>query len=199
MNKALLIGIIVVIVVMVVFLIAAATREIINAAEAAVWFGIPLAGWIYLVWMVWKKKTNIFHDQMEPKPAESLLKRLKIFLLVGGMSFAMFWLNILVGIFDEPEEEGPVVFLIAFFFAVLFVIAAIGGLVTFLNGRQKPPSKEVAMFCKNCGKEVSDTTEICLGCGARPLAGNGFCQACGAQTNPMAEICIKCGVRLRKA
>jgi hypothetical protein len=54
------------------------------------------------------------------------------------------------------------------------------------------------MFCKNCGKELTDTPEICLGCGARPLAGTSFCNACGAETNPMAEICIKCGARLGK-
>ena len=55
------------------------------------------------------------------------------------------------------------------------------------------------MFCRNCGKELTGTPEICLGCGAKPLAGNSFCHACGAETNPLAEICIKCGVRLAKA
>ena len=83
--------------------------------------GALIAVWIYLVWMVRKKKTNIFHDQMEPKLAERRLKRLKTFLLVGGMSFAMFWVTILVqvvvlvGMYDQPEEEGPVVFSIVFF------------------------------------------------------------------------------------
>ncbi len=133
MNKILLIGIIVVMVVMVAFLIVALTRGIINALESIVWFLIPLAGWIYLVRMVWKKKTSLFHDQMEPRLAERRLKRLKTFLLVGGMAFSMFWLNILMGIviFDVTEEEGAVGFYIGFFAAVLFVIAAIGGLVTF--------------------------------------------------------------------
>ena len=58
---------------------------------------------------------------------------------------------------------------------------------------------EVEMFCRNCGKELTGTPEICPGCGARPLAGNSFCQTCGAETNPLAEICVKCGVRLGKA
>ena len=69
-NKKLLIGIIIVIiviVVMVVFLMAAMTRGIIRAVESAIFFWIPLAVWIFLVWTVWKKKTNIFHDQMELK------------------------------------------------------------------------------------------------------------------------------------
>jgi len=55
------------------------------------------------------------------------------------------------------------------------------------------------MFCRNCGKELIGTPEICMGCGAKPLAGNSFCHACGAATNPLAEICVKCGVRLAKA
>jgi hypothetical protein len=59
--------------------------------------------------------------------------------------------------------------------------------------------KEETMFCRNCGKELTGTPEICLGCGARPLVGTSFCNACGAETNPMAEICLKCGARLGKA
>jgi hypothetical protein len=139
MNKKLLIGIIVVIVGMVVFLIAALTRGIIHAVESVIWFWIPLAFWIFLVWIVWKRKTSIFHDQMEPKLAERRLKRLKTFLLVGGMSFAMFWLNILLGIaiFGPTEEEGAVGFFIGFFFAVLFVIAAIGFMVILIKGPRK--------------------------------------------------------------
>ena len=98
---------------------------------------IPVGIWIYLAWMVWKKKTKIFRDQMEPKLAERRLKRLKTFLLVGGMSFAMFWLNILVGnvIFDKD----PFSYFIAYVSAGLFVIATIGGLVIFLKGQEKPP------------------------------------------------------------
>jgi hypothetical protein len=52
------------------------------------------------------------------------------------------------------------------------------------------------MFCRNCGKELTGTPEICLGCGARPLVGSSFCHACGAKTNPLAVICIKCGASL---
>lgn len=55
------------------------------------------------------------------------------------------------------------------------------------------------MFCRNCGKELIGTPEICIGCGAKPLGGSSFCQACGATTNPQAEICLKCGARLAKA
>ena len=55
------------------------------------------------------------------------------------------------------------------------------------------------MFCRNCGKELTGTPEICMNCGARPSVGSSFCHACGAETNPLAEICIKCGVRLGTA
>ena len=54
------------------------------------------------------------------------------------------------------------------------------------------------MFCRNCGKELVGSPEICPSCGAKPLSGNSFCHGCGAPTNPMAEMCVKCGVRLAK-
>jgi len=43
---------------------------------------------------------------------------------------------------------------------------------------------------------VSETAEICIQCGSKPLVGRKYCQNCGAETNPKAEVCIKCGVRL---
>jgi len=52
------------------------------------------------------------------------------------------------------------------------------------------------MFCRNCGKELIGTPEICLGCGAKPLVGSSFCHACGAKTSPLAEFCTKCGAKL---
>ncbi len=54
------------------------------------------------------------------------------------------------------------------------------------------------MFCRNCGKELLGTPEICVGCGAKPLTGHSFCQACGTPTDALAEICIKCGAGLAK-
>ncbi len=53
------------------------------------------------------------------------------------------------------------------------------------------------MFCRTCGKEVPENAEICLNCGAKPLAGNKYCQNCGAETNPKAVICVKCGAKLK--
>ena len=54
------------------------------------------------------------------------------------------------------------------------------------------------MFCRNCGKELTGSPEICLDCGARPLQGTDFCQHCGAPTTPLTEICVNCGVRVAK-
>ena len=137
MNKKLLIGIIVVIV---VFVIAAAILGKPIFAISLIMEGIPLAVWIYLVWMVRKKKTNIFHDQMEPKLAERRLKRLKAFLLVAGISFAVFIVGVILhgvlGALLEIEEE-----LVSFFIALsalyVFIIATIGCLVIFFKGRRK--------------------------------------------------------------
>ncbi|MDH5185564.1 MAG: RDD family protein [candidate division WOR-3 bacterium] len=52
------------------------------------------------------------------------------------------------------------------------------------------------MYCRNCGKELAETAEICVHCGAKPRKGNKYCSTCGAQTGPQAEYCIKCGTRL---
>jgi len=52
------------------------------------------------------------------------------------------------------------------------------------------------MYCRNCGKELTGTPEICLGCGAKPLSGKSYCSACGTETNAAAVICVKCGASL---
>jgi len=143
MKIKLLIGIIAVIV---VFVIAAA---IVNAAILGnltylytlafrIPLAIPLAVWIYLVWMFRKKKTNLFHDQMEPKLAERRYKMLKTFLLVAGISLAVGIVGgILHGVLYALEIEESVFFYIWFVGLCVFVIATIGGLVIFLKGRRK--------------------------------------------------------------
>lgn len=52
------------------------------------------------------------------------------------------------------------------------------------------------MYCRNCGKEVSETAEICVNCGAPPKKGVNYCQNCGTPTDPIAEFCTKCGIKL---
>ncbi|MGQ9546453.1 MAG: DUF4389 domain-containing protein [Dehalococcoidia bacterium] len=52
------------------------------------------------------------------------------------------------------------------------------------------------MFCRNCGKELIGTPEICPDCGAKPFRGTAFCPNCSASVTPLTEICIKCGARV---
>ena len=80
---------------------------------------------------------------MEPELAERSLKRLKICLLVGGITWAMIWVSIFLVpyIFHLPEEAMDVVFPIAISFHFVSCMATIGGFVIFLQGRQKPPQR----------------------------------------------------------
>ena len=101
--------------------------------------GAAIVVWIYLAWMVRKKKTQIFHDQMEPKSAERRLKRLKASLLVAAISFVVFLvstilLRALSALFKGEEE---IFFFITIFFLVLLAVGTIGGLVIFLKGQRK--------------------------------------------------------------
>ncbi len=135
MNKILLIGIVVLYVGLVIATAilgppAFVTLEIVVA---------PIAVWIYLVWMVRKKKTNIFHDQMEPELAERRYKVLKVFLLVAGISFAV-GIGGVIGhnvIYGLTEVEEGVFFTIGLVGLFVFFIATIGSLVVYLIGRRK--------------------------------------------------------------
>ena len=122
MKKKLLIGIIV------VFGIAVAIQLIVPI----------LAVWIYLVWMIWKKKTSLFHDQMEPELAERQYKKLRKFILVAGISFAVGIVGAIVhnALYGLSEMEEPVSFFIALAALWVFIIATIVSLVIFLKGRR---------------------------------------------------------------
>ena len=135
MNKILLIGIVVLYVGLVIATAILGPPRFVTLEIVVA----PIAVWIYLVWMVRKKKTNIFHDQMEPKLAERRYKVLKVFLLVAAISFAVgivgvILYNVLSALL---EKEEPVSFGIGLVGLFVFVIATIGGLVIFLKGRRK--------------------------------------------------------------
>ena len=55
------------------------------------------------------------------------------------------------------------------------------------------------MYCKNCGEQISDGTNICPQCGA--FAGNGqnYCGNCGNAVSPDAAYCTSCGTPLKTA
>ena len=77
---------------------------------------------------------------MEPKLVERRLKMLKAFLLVAGISFAVFIVGailhgVLGALFEVKEEL--VSFIIAISALYVFDLAIIGGLAIFLKGRWK--------------------------------------------------------------
>jgi hypothetical protein len=129
MKRKLLIGLIVLLV------IAAAFFLIMLTAGAAI------AVWIYLAWMVWKKKIQIFHKQMEPKLAERRLKMLKASLLVAAISMVGGIVGVVMhnAIYAASETEEAVFFFIALAAIWLFTLATGGSLAIYLKGRQKPP------------------------------------------------------------
>lgn len=123
-------------------LIAAIVIAVLAASFAMVMLtvGAAIAVWIYLAWTIRKKKTAIFHEQMEPKLAEKRLKKLKTLLLVAAIAFiggigAAVLHNVIAGVSDIEEA-------VSFFIALgglwAFILTTGGGLAVFLLGRQKP-------------------------------------------------------------
>jgi hypothetical protein len=127
MKRKLLIGVIVVFGIAVAFFMSVLTA------------GAAIAVWIYLVWIVRKRKADLFHDQVEPETAERRLKWLKIFLWAGAILFAMFIGGFVAHnvIYGLSEMEESVSFFIALVCIYLFIIATGGGLAIFLKGRRK--------------------------------------------------------------
>ncbi len=78
-----------------------------------------------------------------------------------------------------------------------------------------PPEKEVCtrsqntkprttlspkmMFCRNCGKQVSEMSIACPACGVPPRTQKNFCPHCGKPTLPVQAVCTQCGVSLETA
>ena len=52
------------------------------------------------------------------------------------------------------------------------------------------------MYCKACGKELAEQTEICMGCGVPVGKGSDYCPACGQKTEKDAVICVHCETTL---
>jgi len=53
------------------------------------------------------------------------------------------------------------------------------------------------MYCRNCGKEVSQQAKFCLNCGVPPGKGSNYCISCGTPMEKEAIVCIKCGAQQR--
>ena len=91
----------------------------------------------------------LFYDRVEPNLGERGLRRLKIFLLITGISLAAFIIsvflhNVIYGLFihflgaDFWERIGigdePVFFIIALLSVVAFAVGLIGSLIIFIKG-----------------------------------------------------------------
>ena len=130
---------------------------LVAVAVLIVWlpFILVVGVWIYLVWMVWKKKTNIFHDQMEPKLAERRYKMLKAFLLVAGISFVVAIVGVIGhnAIYALNEIEEPVFFIIALVGIYAFSIATIGGSVIYFKGLRNKLLAAWSYFLKDDDKQ----------------------------------------------
>jgi len=53
------------------------------------------------------------------------------------------------------------------------------------------------VFCRNCGKELSDKAVACMGCGMIPKDGTAHCPSCGVETKDKQVICTACGASLK--
>ena len=105
--------------------------------------GVAIVGmWIRLAWVVWKKKTGIFPDAMEPEIVERRLTNLKIWVLIAGVSLVVgvvgTVLHNALSALVETEEE-PVSFFIAFAALLVFIVSTVVSLVMFLRRRRKTP------------------------------------------------------------
>src|SRR3989338_7884976 len=54
------------------------------------------------------------------------------------------------------------------------------------------------MFCRNCGKELTGTPEVCANWCSHPVKATAFCRYCGNTTNAQDLACPKCGAAIKK-
>lgn len=52
------------------------------------------------------------------------------------------------------------------------------------------------MYCRNCGKEMSELAVVCVNCGVQKGGGTAFCPNCASETTPEQVVCTNCGVSL---
>lgn len=52
------------------------------------------------------------------------------------------------------------------------------------------------MYCRSCGKELSENAVACPGCGMDPRREESFCPSCGGATRAGQIMCTACGSAL---
>ena len=55
------------------------------------------------------------------------------------------------------------------------------------------------MYCKNCGEQLDDNTNVCPQCGNSQDNGQNNCANCGNTVSPDAAYCVNCGASLKNA
>ena len=56
-------------------------------------------------------------------------------------------------------------------------------------------------YCRNCGKQISEGTKFCTGCGAPQVDDTPqtvFCRFCGSEIDSDCIICPKCGKQVKE-
>lgn len=51
------------------------------------------------------------------------------------------------------------------------------------------------MYCRECGKQITDNTLTCGQCGTKRNEGVNFCQNCGYHTSERTDYCQHCGAK----
>ena len=96
-------------------------------------FGI----WIYLAWIIWKKKINVFKDKVEPVTADKNFKRLKALLTAAGISFIVFIVAIVAHNFLIRMYEHEFISFSITVIALYGIVIATGlSLMMYIKGHQ---------------------------------------------------------------
>ena len=99
---------------------------------------ILVAAWIYMSWMLWKKKTKMTNNQMEPRKAEKRYKILKVSSVATGVLLLLGIVGVIGHntLYAMKKIEESIFFFIAIVGLFGFVIATIGGWIYYLIGRK---------------------------------------------------------------
>ncbi len=54
------------------------------------------------------------------------------------------------------------------------------------------------MYCKNCGNQLPEGSNVCPQCGVPVGVGKNFCPNCNNPTDELAVVCVKCGYPLKE-
>ena len=135
MKKKVLIGIAVLIVALII--VGLVLRPVLVPVGLV---GIVLIGvWIFLLWMVQSKKAVNIFEHMTPDSAQNLSKRLKVLMIISGVSLVAGIVGTILhnALYGLSEIEEPVTFFVAIVGLFLFVIVTVISLVVFIIGRRK--------------------------------------------------------------